>query len=125
MTAMTDYLQAVFTMLGPGEERYAAPAAWLSLEEELGRTFPGDYKQIVDAYAPVQINGHLTLRQAGGTWARRSARHQKPGLIANGSPTSLGRTMILASSANYPNSASEPPKVSYPSPPPIKELRSS
>ena len=52
---MTDYLQALFAMLGPGEDRYADPAAWLSLEEELGRTFPADYKRIVDAYAPVQI----------------------------------------------------------------------
>lgn len=25
--AMTDYLQAVFAMLGPGEERFADPAA--------------------------------------------------------------------------------------------------
>lgn len=59
--AMTDYLQAVFAMLGPGEERFADPAAWLSLEEELGRQLPTDYKQIVDAYGPVQINGHLCL----------------------------------------------------------------
>ena len=49
MTVMTDYLQALFAMLAPGEDRYADPAAWLSLEEELGRTFPADYKQIVDA----------------------------------------------------------------------------
>ncbi|SCF63838.1 hypothetical protein GA0115255_101102 [Streptomyces sp. Ncost-T6T-2b] len=89
MISMTDYLQAVFAMLGPGEERYAGPAAWLGLEEELGRTFPGDCKQIVDAYAPVQINGHLTLRQAGGTWARRSARRQTSGLIADGSPVTF------------------------------------
>ncbi|MFJ4705811.1 hypothetical protein ACIP6I_13270 [Streptomyces anulatus] len=68
MTAMTDYLQAVFAMLGPGKERYATPAAWLSLEEELGRTFPGDYKKIVDAYAPVQINGHLTLSHPASSW---------------------------------------------------------
>ncbi|WP_239486689.1 hypothetical protein [Streptomyces durocortorensis] len=65
---MTDYLQAVYAMLGPGEERHADPAAWLSLEEELGRTFPGDYKQIVDAYAPVQINGHLTLSHPASSW---------------------------------------------------------
>jgi hypothetical protein len=67
-TAVTHFLQAVFAMLGPGEERYADPAAWLSLEEELGRTFPGDYKQIVDAYAPVQINGHLTLSHPASSW---------------------------------------------------------
>ena len=69
MTVMTDYLPALFAMLAPGEDRYADPAAWLSLEEELGRTFPADYKRIVDAYAPVQINGHLTLSHpASSRW---------------------------------------------------------
>ncbi|MFD4589008.1 SMI1/KNR4 family protein [Streptomyces sp. NPDC058434] len=58
---MTDYLQAVFDMLGPAESRYADPAAWLRLEQELGRELPTDYKAIVDAYAPVQLNGHLGL----------------------------------------------------------------
>ncbi|MFF2130724.1 hypothetical protein ACFVW1_36240 [Streptomyces olivochromogenes] len=65
---MTDYLQAVFAMLGPGEERFAKPAAWLRLEEELGRELLTDYKQIVDAYAPVQINGHLTLSHPASHW---------------------------------------------------------
>jgi hypothetical protein len=58
---MTDYLQAVFDMLGPAESRYADPAAWFRLEQELGRELPMDYKAIVDAYAPVQLNGHLYL----------------------------------------------------------------
>ncbi|WP_405638661.1 SMI1/KNR4 family protein [Streptomyces uncialis] len=66
---MTDYLQAVLAMLGPEEGRLADPAAWLKLEEELGRTLPSDYKRIVDAYAPVQINGHLSLAHpASGSW---------------------------------------------------------
>ncbi|MFJ3877160.1 SMI1/KNR4 family protein [Streptomyces sp. NPDC090077] len=58
---MTDYLQAVFDMLGPAENRYADPAAWLRLEQQIGRRLPADYKAIVDAYAPVQLNGHLGL----------------------------------------------------------------
>lgn len=58
---MTDYLRAVFDMLGPGENRYDDPAAWLRLEQDLGRGLPTDYKAIVDAYAPVQLNGHLYL----------------------------------------------------------------
>ena len=58
---MTDYLQAVFAMLGPGARRLADPAAWLRLEEGLGRSLPEDYKRIIDTHAPVQINGHLTL----------------------------------------------------------------
>ncbi|MDD9380856.1 SMI1/KNR4 family protein [Streptomyces sp. ZAF1911] len=58
---MTDHLQAVFTMLGPAENRYNDPVAWLHLEQELGRRLPADYKAIVDAYAPVQLNGNLYL----------------------------------------------------------------
>ncbi|MEY2249117.1 hypothetical protein AB8A21_40400 [Streptomyces sp. BF23-18] len=65
---MTDYLQAVFAMLGPKEERLSDPAAWLRLEEEVGRALPADYKQIVDAYAPVQINGHLYLHHPASEW---------------------------------------------------------
>ncbi|WP_329557971.1 hypothetical protein OG711_00250 [Streptomyces uncialis] len=66
---MTDYLQAVLAMLGPEEGRLTDPAAWLKLEGELGRTLPSDYKRIVDAYAPVQINGHLSLAHpASGSW---------------------------------------------------------
>ncbi|WP_123082921.1 hypothetical protein [Streptomyces sp. ADI95-16] len=61
MTAMTDYLQAVFAMLGPAENRYNDPAAWLHLEQEIDRRLPADYKAIVDAYAPVQLNGSLYL----------------------------------------------------------------
>jgi hypothetical protein len=41
--------------------RYADAAAWLRLEQEVGRSLPADYKAIVDAYAPVQLNGHLCL----------------------------------------------------------------
>ncbi|MEU6935078.1 hypothetical protein [Streptomyces sp. NPDC046374] len=58
---MTDYLHAVFAMLGPAENRYNDPAAWLRLEQEIDRELPADYKAIVDAYAPVQLNGHLYL----------------------------------------------------------------
>ncbi|MFD8020471.1 hypothetical protein ACFV6G_08610 [Streptomyces lavendulae] len=61
MTAMTDYLQAVFAMLGPAENRYNDPAAWLHLEQQIDRRLPADYKAIVDAYAPVQLNGNLYL----------------------------------------------------------------
>jgi len=56
-----DYLSLVFDMLGPGGHRYADPAAWVELEAELGIALPDDYKAIVDAYAPIKINGHLYL----------------------------------------------------------------
>ncbi|MFB8237576.1 SMI1/KNR4 family protein [Kitasatospora purpeofusca] len=48
-------------MLGPGERRFARADAWTALEAEIGTEFPEDYKAVVDAYAPIQINGHLHL----------------------------------------------------------------
>ncbi|MFG2435793.1 hypothetical protein [Streptomyces sp. NPDC048508] len=53
---MTDHVQTVFALLGPGDGRFADAAVWHRLEEDVGRALPADYKQVVDAYAPVQIN---------------------------------------------------------------------
>ncbi|MER7821426.1 hypothetical protein ABTX85_02445 [Streptomyces sp. NPDC096097] len=65
---MTNHLQAVFDMLGPAESRYADPAAWLRLEQNLGRALPADYKALLDAYAPVQLHGHLHLSHPACAW---------------------------------------------------------
>ncbi|MEV6183071.1 SMI1/KNR4 family protein [Streptomyces sp. NPDC052016] len=56
-----DYLERVRDVLGEPSWRYRDPEAWRKLESELGVSLPADYKEIVDAYAPVQINGHLYL----------------------------------------------------------------
>ncbi|GAA2810822.1 hypothetical protein GCM10010441_39320 [Kitasatospora paracochleata] len=58
---MRDYLAEVLVMLGPGGQSFADPEAWVRLEAELGTELPEDYKAIVDAYAPIRINEHLTL----------------------------------------------------------------
>ncbi|MFD7324739.1 SMI1/KNR4 family protein [Streptomyces sp. NPDC059875] len=58
---MTDYLTAAMAMLGPAQNRYADPAAWDQLHAELGIQLPCDYQVFVDAYAPIQLNGHLYL----------------------------------------------------------------
>ncbi|MFJ4152774.1 hypothetical protein ACIP10_35095 [Streptomyces galbus] len=58
---MTDYLAAVLEMLGPAQNRHADPAAWDRLHAELGIQLPPDYRALVDAFAPIQINGHLYL----------------------------------------------------------------
>lgn len=74
---MTDYLEAVINMIGPARNRDTDPAAWLKLENELGRALPAGYKAIVDAYGPCQINHHLYLDRPSdgwrdlGTWIRR------------------------------------------------------
>ncbi|MDX3386471.1 SMI1/KNR4 family protein [Streptomyces niveiscabiei] len=56
-----NYLKLVLEMLGNPLRRYADPEAWHRLENDLGVILPADYKEIVDAYAPVDINGHLSL----------------------------------------------------------------
>ncbi|MEW1872268.1 SMI1/KNR4 family protein [Streptomyces caelestis] len=56
---MTDYLAAAMAMLGPARNRYADPSAWDRLHAERGIRLPTDYQTLVDAYAPIQPNGHL------------------------------------------------------------------
>ncbi|MGW3211578.1 SMI1/KNR4 family protein [Streptomyces parvus] len=55
------YVDLVFAVLGEPSYRYADVHAWRALEADLGCALPGDYKCIVDAYAPVQISEHLYL----------------------------------------------------------------
>jgi len=56
-----NHLGRVLDMLGVPSWRYRDPEAWHKLENDLGVMLPADYKEIVDAYAPVHINGHLYL----------------------------------------------------------------
>lgn len=58
---MTDYLPAVLNMLGSPPNHHADPSAWDRLHAEFGIRLPDDYRTLVDAYAPVQVNGHLYL----------------------------------------------------------------
>lgn len=65
---MTDYCQAVINMVGPPENRHTDPDAWQCLEAELGLSLPADYKRIIDAYAPIQVNAHLYLHHPATEW---------------------------------------------------------
>ena len=73
------YLERVLEMLGEPSWQYRDPEAWLKLETELAVVLPSDYKEIVDAYAPVHINGHLYLSHPAterwnlGEWIRSTA----------------------------------------------------
>ncbi|MCT9010330.1 SMI1/KNR4 family protein [Streptomyces rhizosphaerihabitans] len=77
---MSDYLSAALAMLGPAQNRYADPAAWDRLHLDLGIRLPADYQALVDAYAPIQLNGHLYLSHPAterwnlGEWIRDTAR---------------------------------------------------
>ncbi|MER5275196.1 SMI1/KNR4 family protein [Streptomyces sp. NPDC002809] len=66
---MSDHLTAVLAMLGPAENRYADPGAWDRLHSELGIRLPADYRVLVDAYAPIELNDNLYLpHPATGRW---------------------------------------------------------
>lgn len=53
-------------MLGEPDSRCADPDVWSGLERERGLVLPADYKWLVDAYAPIQVNGHLYLEHPAG-----------------------------------------------------------
>ncbi|MEV1007134.1 SMI1/KNR4 family protein [Streptomyces sp. NPDC049881] len=55
------YLMRLMEVLGEGASRHADPAAWDSLEGRLGFSLPEDFKRIIDLYAPVRLNSHLSL----------------------------------------------------------------
>lgn len=77
---MTDYLPAVMAMLGQAQNPNTDPSAWDRLHAGLGIRLPTDYQTLVDAYAPIQLNGHLSLRHPAtarwnlGDWIRDTAR---------------------------------------------------
>ncbi|MER7955937.1 SMI1/KNR4 family protein [Streptomyces sp. NPDC096030] len=55
-----DHLGAVFTLMGePRRKHEASAAAWERVEANFDAPVPDDYKKIVQAYAPVQVNWHL------------------------------------------------------------------
>lgn len=77
---MIDYLPAVMAMLGQAQNRYTDPSAWNRLHAELGIRLPNDYQTLVDAYAPIELNCHLSLHHPAtercnlGDWIQDTAR---------------------------------------------------
>ncbi|PHQ53563.1 hypothetical protein BLA24_00495 [Streptomyces cinnamoneus] len=65
-------------MLGEATGHGANPGAWESIENSLGFGLPADYKQVLEAYGPVKLNGHLyvnhpaTVRWNLGKWIRET-----------------------------------------------------
>lgn len=53
-----EYQARLAEILGPSRHG-ATPGVWQALEEELGASLPGDYKEFIDSYAPVRVNSHL------------------------------------------------------------------
>ncbi|MCC0093230.1 SMI1/KNR4 family protein [Streptomyces flavotricini] len=59
---MTDrYVQATMDVLGAARDVFSGHDTWRPLEEAIDAQLPDDYKALIDAYGPVQVNGHLYL----------------------------------------------------------------
>ncbi|MEV6161917.1 SMI1/KNR4 family protein [Streptomyces sp. NPDC052052] len=53
-----EHWTALVELLGPPSHS-ADPGVWDAVESELGVCFPADYRQFIESYAPVRLNGHL------------------------------------------------------------------
>ncbi|MET8957713.1 SMI1/KNR4 family protein [Streptomyces sp. NPDC004533] len=58
-------LEEIKELLGEPCFNCSDPAPWVRLEQELGISFPEDFRAIVDAYGPVVINKGLYLYHPG------------------------------------------------------------
>ncbi|MFI0235704.1 SMI1/KNR4 family protein [Streptomyces sp. NPDC016845] len=54
-------LAEISPLLGEPQFNWSDPTPWNELEQELGMVFPDDFRQIVDAYGSISINGQLYL----------------------------------------------------------------
>ncbi|MEU9171901.1 SMI1/KNR4 family protein [Streptomyces sp. NPDC048420] len=78
MAMSHNFTDSVIRMLGPAGTTPTPEAAWEDVEVELGVQLPGDYKQLVADYAPVQLNYHLFLHHPSterwnlGRWMRET-----------------------------------------------------
>jgi hypothetical protein len=59
-------LSEIKALLGEPRFNWSDPAPWLELERELGIEFPADFREIVDAYGSIEINGQLYLEHPAG-----------------------------------------------------------
>jgi hypothetical protein len=58
-------LEEIRELLGEPRFNWSDPAPWDRLEQELGVSFPADFRDITDAYGPVMINKQLYLDHPG------------------------------------------------------------
>ncbi|WP_234388627.1 SMI1/KNR4 family protein [Streptomyces sp. AS58] len=62
MTALPE----ITALLGEPRFNWTDPAPWIELERELGIEFPADFREIVDAYGSIEVNGQLYLTHPAG-----------------------------------------------------------
>lgn len=54
-------LLEIRALLGEPRFNWSDPTPWAALEQELGIEFPADFREIVNAYGSIKINGQLYL----------------------------------------------------------------
>ncbi|MFF2066694.1 SMI1/KNR4 family protein [Streptomyces sp. NPDC058200] len=59
-------LSEIKALLGEPRFNWSDPAPWIELEQELGIEFPADFREIVNAYGSIKINGQLYLAHPAG-----------------------------------------------------------
>ncbi|MEU0157621.1 SMI1/KNR4 family protein [Streptomyces sp. NPDC006261] len=55
-------LSEIKALLGEPRFNWSDPAPWIELEREIGAEFPADFREIVNAYGSIEINGQLYLK---------------------------------------------------------------
>lgn len=58
-------LEEIKVLLGEPRFNWSDPSPWVLLEQELGVSFPADFRNITDAYGPIVINEKLHLDHPG------------------------------------------------------------
>ncbi|MEV6423666.1 SMI1/KNR4 family protein [Streptomyces sp. NPDC051662] len=54
-------LSEIKALLGESRFNWSDPVPWIELEREFGIEFPADFREIVNAYGSIEINGQLHL----------------------------------------------------------------
>ncbi|MCX4986517.1 SMI1/KNR4 family protein [Streptomyces sp. NBC_00572] len=55
-------LSEISALLGESTFNWSDPAPWTAREREFGIEFPADFREIIDAYGSIEINGQLYLK---------------------------------------------------------------
>ncbi|MFE7511633.1 SMI1/KNR4 family protein [Streptomyces sp. NPDC057540] len=59
-------LSEIRALLGEPRFNWSDPAPWIEFEREFGVALPADFREIVDAYGSVTVNGQLYLEHPAG-----------------------------------------------------------
>lgn len=98
---MVATLSEVRALLGEPKFNWSDPAPWTAREKEFGIEFPADFREIIDAYGSIEINGQLYLKHPAehllhdlGTMIRGTSSSGARRTWPSSCPTRQGRTPV-------------------------------